>query len=233
MTKVSILVPTNNRYIFLPQLIRNIEYQDYPKKLTEVIIADDSNISIKKYLPSKYKFIRYEKKVTISKKRQDLKEMASGEILICMDDDDYYPPTRVSYSVSMFNKYKHLDFAYCPKFICLFKDKPNIYLSGPWTKNWGHATFAFRKKYANTHNYNINKFYGEEREFTNYYKIPFINLDPEKSIIVYIHNFNSIPKNNLGKLTPCHFQLQNLIKDQQSFFFYLSLKYRSMGPIKI
>lgn len=230
MINISILVPTHNRILFLPQLIRNIESQDYPKKLTEVIIADDSFISIKNKLPSNYNYLRYDKKVTISRKRQDLKDNAKGDILICMDDDDYYPPNRVSYCVEMFNKYKDIDFAFCPKFLCMFKNKPNIYFSGPWLKNWGHATFAFRKSFGEKNNYNLDDKYGEERVFTNYYKVPYINLDPLKTIVVYIHNLNTIPKDNLGKLVLTTYQYQNVLKDRRSLLFYNSLKYRTMGP---
>ena len=231
MKKVSILVPTRNRYLFIPQLVRNIRNQDYDKNYIEVIIADDSLHSIKKMLPDSYIYIRYNNTISIGKKRQDLKDMATGDIMVCFDDDDYYPPNRISHSVEMFNKYKNIDFAFSPSFYCLFKEhNNNIFLSGPWLKNWGHATFSFTKKYALNNHYDINDKYGEEKKFTNYYNVPYIKLDPLKTILVLIHKCNTIPKNNLGKLIKTNYNIDNFIINKTSKLFYHSIKYISMGP---
>ena len=74
-TRVSLLVATKDRRNFIPQLIANIEHQNYPKQLIEVIVADDGNDSIGDLLPSDYIYIHYPSSTPLAKKRQDLKSI--------------------------------------------------------------------------------------------------------------------------------------------------------------
>jgi glycosyltransferase involved in cell wall biosynthesis len=46
------------------------------------------------------KYIRLHKKVSLGAKRNLMHANCSGDILVYMDDDDYYPPTRISHAVS-------------------------------------------------------------------------------------------------------------------------------------
>ena len=101
-TFVSILVPTKNRTKFLENILRNFYRQDYPNELMEIIIGDEGNSNMKKLLPIE-KNIRYYKfnNITLGEKRNKLCEYANGEILIFMDDDDFYPFDKVSECVKI------------------------------------------------------------------------------------------------------------------------------------
>ncbi|MCV4754105.1 glycosyltransferase family 2 protein, partial [Escherichia coli] len=44
----------------------------------------------------------------LGKKRNMLNELARGEYILCMDDDDYYSPDKISYSIAMMQKHRAL-----------------------------------------------------------------------------------------------------------------------------
>ena len=232
MKHISILVPTRNRLSFIPQLIRNIENQDYPKKLIEVIIADDSDTPINHLLPAKYRYLRYDMPITIAEKRHDLNKHATGQILICMDDDDYYPPTRIKHAVEVLTSTNH-QFACCPTYFLYYPKLKSIYRTGPWLTNWSHNSFAYTKQFAESHHYNKKDKYSEERVFTNFYRIPYAILKPKLTILSIAHGHNTIPKNDLGKRLLTNLILENFIKDMGSLIFYQQLRIKSGGPIKL
>ena len=80
-------------------MLKCFNSQDYPKDRIEWIIIDDGSDKIEdlvKYHPN-VKYFKYERKMTLGKKRNLMHEKSSGEIIGYMDDDDYYPPTRISH----------------------------------------------------------------------------------------------------------------------------------------
>lgn len=230
-TRVSILVATRNRPQFIPQVIRNIATQAYPKHLLEVIVADDGVDPIGHLLPSGYIYIRYEKPIPLGQKRQELKTRATGEILVCMDDDDYYPPTRVSSAVATLKAHPDIGFAYAPTLHLYYPHERAVYSSGPWTSNWPHATFAFTKAFADTHHYTEGDAYGEERHFTDFYRVPHLQLKAEDTILALCHNHNTIPKNRLGKRALLGFDLRPYVRDGASLQFYAGMAGRTGGPV--
>ena len=96
LPKVSVCTPTFNRRPFFPSLIETYKAQTYPKDKIEWIIIDDGTDKIKDLVENieGVKYYSYDKKMTIGKKRNLLNEKSNGDIIIYMDDDDYYPPTR-------------------------------------------------------------------------------------------------------------------------------------------
>ena len=98
---VSICTPTFNRRPFIPMMIKCFEHQTYPKDKIEWIIVDDGTDKIEDlvaHLPY-VKYFKYDEKMTLGKKRNITNEKAMGDVLVYMDDDDYYPPERVSHAV--------------------------------------------------------------------------------------------------------------------------------------
>lgn len=99
---VSIVTPTFNRHDLIDIAIFNWNNFIYPGDKIEWIILDDSPrhsiVKTKKKLPKDDKRIKYYtcKKIdTIGKKRNKLNELAINDIIVHMDDDDYYPPDSV------------------------------------------------------------------------------------------------------------------------------------------
>jgi glycosyltransferase involved in cell wall biosynthesis len=157
---VSILTPTYNRRLFFPALLRCVESQTYPKNRIEWIILDDGTDSIEDIVTAaakKYPYIRYirsEEKMLIGKKRNILNKEAKGDIMVAMDDDDYYPPERVSHVVHMLLGKPKVELAGASEIYMYFADNREIYRIGPYNPNHcTNGTMAYKKSYAATHLY--------------------------------------------------------------------------------
>ena len=100
---VSVCTPTFNRRPFIPYLIKCFESQDYPKDRIEWIIVDDGTDKIEdlvKDIPQ-VKYFALNEKLVLGKKRNFMHDKCSGEYIVYMDDDDFYPPQRISHAVNM------------------------------------------------------------------------------------------------------------------------------------
>ena len=201
---VSICTPTFNRRPFIPIIIQCIEQQTYPKDKIEWIIVDDGTDKIEdlvSHLPY-VKYHRYEEKMTIGKKRNLTNKLATGDVIVYMDDDDYYPPCRIQHAVDMLRSSKALCAGSSEMFI-YFKHINKMYKFGPYGPNHATAaTFAFKKELLDITRFNEESSVAEEKTFLKDYKIPFIQLDAKKTILVFSHNHNSFDKKELLKQMP-------------------------------
>jgi glycosyltransferase involved in cell wall biosynthesis len=91
---VSVLTPTNNRRFFLEQLLRNYAQQDYPAARRELLVLDDGSDRVEDIFSGVpgVRYVRSDEVQTIGRKRNRLIDMARGDVIVHMDDDDYYPP---------------------------------------------------------------------------------------------------------------------------------------------
>jgi hypothetical protein len=79
-----------------------------------------------------------------------------------------------------------------------FKHIHKMYKFGPYGPTHSTAaTFAFRKELLNETSFEDNAAVAEERHFLKGYTIPFVQLDPMKSILVFSHDHNSFDKKEL------------------------------------
>jgi glycosyltransferase involved in cell wall biosynthesis len=159
------------------------------------------------------KYFKYDTKMTLGKKRNTMHEKCSGDIIIYMDDDDYYPPERISHAVKTLQTN--------PKALCAgssimyiyFKHISKMYKFGPYGPNHSTAaTFAFRKELLKETRYDDEACLAEEKQFLKNYTIPFVQLDPMKSILVFSHNHNSFDKKILLAEAPNQFVNESTIK---------------------
>jgi hypothetical protein len=73
-----------------------------------------------------------------------------------------------------------------------------MYQGGPYNPNHATAgTFAFRKELLEQTKYNEKASLAEEKEFLKDYTIPFVQLDPLKTILVFSHIHNTFDKKKL------------------------------------
>mgnify|MGYP001344171006 CR=1 FL=1 len=109
---VSVCTPTFNRRPFIPSMIKCFNHQTYPKDKIEWIIIDDGTDKIEDLVCdiSNVKYYKYDEKMPLGKKRNLMHDKSQGDILVYMDDDDYYPPERVSHAVEMLQSH--------PKALC-------------------------------------------------------------------------------------------------------------------
>jgi glycosyltransferase involved in cell wall biosynthesis len=238
-TFVSVITPTYNRRAFIPTLIQIYRNQTYPKDKTEWIILDDGRDKVEDLFQEAAKTIphlRYvyrEEKMRIGAKRNFLNKEAKGDIIIAMDDDDYYPADRIKTVVQAFTKYPRVDLAGSSEMFMYYKDVKKIYSIGPFHSNHAtNGTMAWRKRYANTHLYDEYVTKAEETSFLDNYIHPMIQLDPKKTILVICHEDNTVDKTTLReehaqirhsgkeKMKETSYRLEDFIKEPALRDFY-------------
>ena len=197
---VSVCTPTFNRRPFINAMITCFNEQDYPQDRMEWIIIDDGTDPVEDLIAShpRVKYFKYDTKMTLGKKRNLLHEKSRGEILVYMDDDDYYPPKRVSHAVDMLVSHPEALCAGSSEIYIYFKHIKQMKRFGPYGPNHATAgTFAFKRKLLKQHKYNDEACLAEERAFLKDYTVPFVQLDPMKVILVFSHEHNTFDKRKL------------------------------------
>jgi hypothetical protein len=211
--KVCVVCPTYNRRLFLPILIYQFNYQDYPKELLQLLILDDSDISnqdiidnLDEELKNRIIYKYDNNKKPIGHKRNILNKMAlenNAEYIVCFDDDDYYPSNRVYYGIDELEKNKYIIGG--TSTLLIYYPKINkLYLIGPFINkiNYGHATngtLIYHKNYLEFNSYDDNSLIAEEKVFLRNYKIPLLQLDYNNVMICISHKTNTVDKNRLKR----------------------------------
>jgi len=197
---VSVCTPTFNRRPFINAMIKCFNHQDYPKENMEWIIIDDGTDPVGDlvaHLPC-VKYFKYDTKMSLGRKRNIMHEKSKGEIIVYMDDDDYYPPQRVSHAVEMLVTHPSALCAGSSEIYIYFQHLKQVYQFGPYTPNHATAgTFAFKRKLLDDHAYNNDAALAEEKAFLKNYSVPFVQLDPKKVILVFSHEHNTFDKRKL------------------------------------
>ena len=176
---VSVCTPTYNRRSFIPMLIKNFTNQTYPSELIEWIVVDDGTDPVGDLFEGvpNVKYFYQEKKMKLGRKRNYMHEKAKGDIIVYMDDDDYYPPDRINHAV---NRLRSKPDALCAGSSCIyiyFKHIDTIYQFGPYgPKHATAGTFAFRKELLLQTKYDDEAEVAEEKQFLKNYTIPFIQI---------------------------------------------------------
>ena len=121
-----------------------------------------------------------------------------GEFIIYMDDDDFYPPDRVSHAVDVLLKNPKALCAGSSEIYIWFKHIQKMYQFGPYGPNHATAgTFAFRRQMILESSYDDDAALAEEKQFLKEYTVPFVQLDPMKTILVFSHEHNTFDKRKL------------------------------------
>jgi glycosyltransferase involved in cell wall biosynthesis len=125
-------------------------------------------------------------------------QYVKGEFIVYMDDDDYYPPDRVSHAVEMLQKNPWAMCAGSSKLHIYFKHLDQILEFGPYGQYHATAgTFAFRRSLLDDTTYQDEAALGEEKYFLKNYTVPLVQLDPFKVILVFSHPHNTFDKKKL------------------------------------
>jgi hypothetical protein len=134
----------------------------------------------------------------LGEKRNIKHEKSKGSILVYMDDDDYYPPTRVSHAVERLRANPDALCAGSSEMYIYFKHINKMYQFGPYGPNHATAgTFAFKRDLLKDHSYENHASLAEEKAFLKNYTVPFVQLDPLQSILVFSHEHNTFDKKKL------------------------------------
>jgi glycosyltransferase involved in cell wall biosynthesis len=181
LPKVSVVTITKNRGMFAGIMLHNWVNITYPRDKLEWVVVDDSDdtseYDLADYIPQDDPYIKYvklDRHYPVAEKRNKAVELASNEIIVHMDDDDYYFPDSVLAKVRVMLHYKCQGVHSMPIGVYDMMEKSSyIFDSGRKTNysinDCAEATLAYRKDY-----WENNKFYslrpngtGEGRSIIN------------------------------------------------------------------
>jgi hypothetical protein len=119
---------------------------------------------------------------------------AGANTIVFWDDDDYYPPTRISSGLKALQDNPDADIAASSRMF-LYLVRENVMMeTGPFGPKHGTAaTYTIRRRYAETHKF-LDKRRGEELEFTNQWTANMVQVPAEETIVVMGHGRNTVDK---------------------------------------
>ena len=199
---VSVCTPTFNRRPFIQNMFECFRNQDYPKHRIEWIIVDDGTDKIRDLVEAsgihQIRYFEVKDKMNLGAKRNYMHSFVKGSIVVYMDDDDYYPPERISHAVDKLQTNTSALCAGASEIYIYFKHIDKMFQCGPYGPNHATAgTFAFRTELLKRTRYEDTASLAEERAFLKDYTIPFVQLDPMKSILVFSHEHNTFDKRKM------------------------------------
>ena len=229
MPRVSLCTPTRDRRMFIPALIRCFEMQSYPRELLEWVVVDDGSDPVEDLFAgvAGVNYIRNSEPMRLGQKRNFMHRQADGDIIVYMDDDDFYPPDRVLHAVSKLRAKPDILIAGSSVMHIYYHHLDAIYRLGPYGPNHATAgTFAFRKELLDITEFDDEAAFSEEKHFLKDYTIPMIQLEPKKTILVIDHGYNTYDKKQLLQgahrqyVRETRFKLPVFIKDKELRDFY-------------
>lgn len=230
---VSVVTPTWNRGAFLPWLVYMFRYQDYPADRRELVILDDSpqsHLPVIEQLTNgnpgafNIRYIHYPERLALGKKRNMLNSLATGEYILCMDDDDYYPPDKISYTIAMMQRHRAL-ISGSDQIPVWYSHINRIFKTRSFgAQNILNGTFCYHRNYLKKHRYDDACNLSEEESFTNKFTANPLQLPGERTILCISHSHNTFDKDFvLGASEPLNITLEEAIHDPLLRNRYLSL----------
>jgi len=225
---VSVITSTRGRRRFIPRLIEMYKGQTYPREKMEWIILDDG-LSEERVgdLVSEIPGVRYlvsDIRLTMGEKLNRLNKAVNlkSDCIVVMDDDDYYPPERISSVVQAFMENPTIDVVGCSKVYLYYTGSAEIFCAGPYHSMHAlNCTLAYRTSYSSIHQYDSNETCAVEKAFLCDFTEPMIQLNSKKTILHIIHSSNTYitikgkgkDKNKIGLLRKTKYRLEDFIKE--------------------
>lgn len=127
--------------------------------------------------------------------RQAANDAATGEFRVVMDDDDYYPPTRVSHAIYRLQTSKK-KIAGCSAMFMYDYGLRSLFQFRPFGPH--HSTsscMAWKRSYDGR--YDLTERVSDEFRFTSGFTRPMVQLDPLHTIVQSSHGSNTFAKKGL------------------------------------
>lgn len=241
MIKISILTPTYNRKFFLCHILcRIISSQTYDLKNVEWIIVDDSDDGtgdMTEFFKSHplnqrlhtLRYIYLSQKISIGHKRNLCKNLALGEFMVHMDDDDYYCEKYLELIEYIFQNTAE-DVIGSSKIAFIFPDSPRLFENLPMMG--AHHTcggiMSYRKDYALQNHYNSFNQYAEERDFLCGFHTPIFQIKESfRYNLALCHSTNTVDKKRV-KVTELHDTWLDHVKDEEVILYYINIYEKHM-----
>ena len=128
----------------------------------------------------------------------DIALAQGADIIVFWDDDDYYPPTRISAGLKALETNPDADIAGASKMFLLLTKENILLQTGPFGDSHATAaTWTIRRRYAEAHRFVDTKARGEELEFTKQWTANLVQVPSEETIVVLGHGRNTVNKSVL------------------------------------
>jgi glycosyltransferase involved in cell wall biosynthesis len=202
---VSVCTPTFNRRPFLPGLIKCYLAQTYIGEKVEWIVVDDGTDKVGDVFESVpgVRYFSVDEKMPLGRKRNFMHSKCKGDVILYMDDDDFYPPTRIEHAIARLRDNPHVLCVGCSELHTYFPDRKEMWTFGPYRRNHcTAATMAFRRLLLARTCYDDDAALAEEKHFLKNYTVPVVQLDPAQTIMVIAHAHNTFDKGELLKDGP-------------------------------
>lgn len=198
MKKVCVCTPTKNRG-WTETFSRDcFAKQLYPAELLTWIILDNSDTPEQGW---KNPTERITKPQTIGQMRQRCLELAlqsDCEYIVFWDDDDYYPPTRISAGVAALEANPTADISTASEmWMLLVRENILLNIASHGPNHGTAATFTIRRTYAETHSFHAENVKGEEAFFTKNWTAKMVQIPTEQMIVVMGHGKNTVDKSQI------------------------------------
>lgn len=199
--RVSLGTITHNRPALLALLAGCVVAQDYPPERLEWVVIDDSDpgqepdLSVLEQVGIALRHVRLTQRLPLGAKRNLCHEHASGELLVLMDDDDYYPPSRVPEAVAVLMAGQG-EVAGCPRMPLLLLPEGSRWLTPSFHVNDATAnSLAYRRSYVEAgHRFDPEAWQAEEVSFLEEFATPLLRLDPARTLTCIGHGSNTVDK---------------------------------------
>jgi glycosyltransferase involved in cell wall biosynthesis len=213
---ISVITPTYNRpHMFRIALYNYINF-NYPRDKIQWVIVDDSDEDkrVSHMIPDEegvnIKYIALDKRVTIGMKRNICIENSDNDIIVCMDDDDYYPPNSFKIRVLELLKSKKKCVT-CTTIACFHINKLISMINVPphkmsFSERISEATLCFYKNFWEEQKFKESCHIGEAKDFLEGRVDDCHEISWEGVIVSLLHNRNISGKITMGD-TPngCHY----------------------------
>jgi hypothetical protein len=217
---VSIITPTYNRRHLLPLLEECILQQSYPRCRMEWVLVDDSQDGQPLFTPREntglsIRYVVLDEKMPLGAKRNFTLSQAKGNICVYMDDDDFYPHTRVTLAVEAMQKHPEVHVAGATFMPIYFLETGEYILAGPWGAN--HTTagaLVHRRILTETQKFEASAGYAEEPSFLDRYTLPLVQLNPYQTMTCLAHDKNTYDKRKVlgtNKVKPSETPISKVI----------------------
>lgn len=158
------------------------------EKITNLISQKQTELNLKII------YIEKKQNAKLGELRNIGNSKCTGEIIVCMDDDDYYPPSRVEHAVKKLSE-SNFKIAGCSNHY-MYDYNLNMLVQ---MKIYGkyhspNSCMAWKKEYLKINSHDPDKDYGEESSFTNNFTEPMVQLEPDSTLILSSHNLNTFSK---------------------------------------
>jgi hypothetical protein len=208
LPKISIITPTYNRRNIFPLPIKNFLETNYPKdKMEWIIIEDnDSNVPhindlIGPLVNVKYISVERDKyPITIAEKRNIGVENSTGEIILHMDDDDFYFPEHAIARVKLLMKYPEKEIIGCSTLGAYNVKTQNSSLISDGELSISEASMGYWKKTWEIQKFDKEQKLGEYRSFIQNRFDKIIDIPYTFIMIAINHSKNITNKLDMGNI---------------------------------